>query len=108
METNFTQQEIMLNVDAGFLAKDLCLKNDTGKPDTRTEKEKIEEACWNGLLRDMMPDIFVRTDDNKDLTLWKVRQVDAVLELELANCPSVVDKYFSIHPTSFLTVQEEN
>ncbi|MEO5564301.1 MAG: hypothetical protein ABIR18_12725 [Chitinophagaceae bacterium] len=108
METDFTQQEILLNTKSSFLAKDWCLKNDTDKPDTRTEKEKLEEACWNGLFKEMIPELFKDTVDAKDLTLWKVREMGSFLELELSTYPAAVDKYESINPSLFLTVQEYN
>jgi hypothetical protein len=104
METDFTQLEILLNTEAYLLAKDWCLKNDTGKPDTRTEKEKLEEAVWNGVLRDLIPELF----DSKDLTLWKVRNMGTCFELELSSYPAAADKYTSINPSLFLPVQEWN
>ena len=108
MDTNFTQQEILLNTSAGLLSNEWCLKNETDKPDNRTDKEKLEEACWNGLVRQLLPELFKTTVDTKDLTLWKVREIDMVLELELSDYPAAVDKYNSITPHLFLSVQECN
>jgi len=108
METDFTQQEILLNMDARFLTADWCLRNETDKPDTRTEKEKLEEACWNGVLREIMPELFRSSVDARGLTLWKVRNMESVLELELSDYPAVVDKYYSITPHLFLAAQEFN
>lgn len=107
METDFTHLEILLNTDAQFLAKDWCPKNDTGKPDTRTEKEKLEEACWNGVLRDVMPELF-ETENGKNLTLWKVKDMGTYFELDLSSYPAAADKYNSINPSLFLGVQEWN
>lgn len=108
METNFTQQEILLNTAATQLAKDWCPKTDTGKPDQRTEKQKIEEACWNGLIREEMPEIFVAAEENKPLALWKVQEMSAVLELELSDYPAIIDKYYSINPYIVMTEMNEN
>jgi hypothetical protein len=107
METDFTQIEILLNTDAHFLAKDWCPKNDADKPDTRSEKEKLEEACWNGVLREIMPELF-ETENSKNLTLWKVRDMGSYFELDLASYPAATDKYNSINPSLFLAVQEWN
>jgi hypothetical protein len=108
MDTDFTQQEILLNTDAGFLAKDWCLKNETEKPDTRSDKEKLEEACWNGVLQQVIPELFKITGDTSELTLWKIREEGTVLELELSSYPAAVDKYHSVNPHLFLAVQECN
>jgi hypothetical protein len=109
METNFTQQEILLNKGAKFLTNDWCLKQ---APDStnnnQTGSEKLEEACWNGLLKDIIPELFSLEKDTSKLTLWKVRQMSAFIELELADYPAATDRYFSINPYLFLTAEESN
>lgn len=108
METSFTQQEILINTNATFLAKDWCLKTDNEQASTKTEKEKLEEACWNGALRQLLPELFRTTVDAKDLPIWKIRELNEVFELELSDYPAAVDKYDSITPHLFLSVQEYN
>lgn len=109
METNFTQQEILLNKGAKFLANDWSLKQ---APDPANNNqagiEKLEEACWNGLLKDIIPELFSLENDTSKLTLWKVRQMSAFIELELADYPAATDRYFSINPYLFLTTEESN
>jgi hypothetical protein len=110
METNFTQQEILLNKGAKFLANDWCLKQapDPNANNNRTSSEKLEEACWNGLLKNIIPELFSLENDTSKLTLWKVRQMSAFIELELADYPAATDRYFSINPYLFLTAEECN
>jgi hypothetical protein len=108
METNFTQQEILLNKGAKFLANDWCLKQASDSAKNQTSSEKLEEACWNGLLKDIIPELFTLQGDTQKLTLWKVRQMSAFIELELADYPAVTDGYFSINPYLFLTKEECN
>ena len=108
METDFTQQEILLNTDASFLTADWCLRSETDKPDSRSGKDKLEEACWNGVLKELIPELFKSSVDAKGLTLWKVRNMESILELELSDYPAEIDKYYSITPHMFLAVQECN
>ena len=108
METNFTQQEILLNKGAKFLAHDWCPKQASDSNNNLSSSEKLEEACWNGLLKDIIPELFTLQGDTQKLTLWKVRQMSAFIELELADYPAATDSYFSINPYLFLTKEECN
>ena len=47
METNFTQQEILLMTGTSFAAGQLDQKNET---DQLSERQRLEEACWRNEL----------------------------------------------------------
>jgi hypothetical protein len=101
METNCTQQEILLLTGTSFTAAHLCKADD--KADSLTEKERLEEACWNGLLKTILPEVCPQAPDGGELYIWQVRAATFFLELELSREPIDIDKVFSIDPYSFLS-----
>ncbi len=107
METKSTTQEILLINGSSFLSREWCEKNNSTNPDKLTEIEKIEEACWNGILQELLPEIFNQTQKN-GFYLWRITITSSFLELELGQFPAESDKYYSLDPASFLSVQNNN
>jgi len=101
---NSTQQEILLMTGTTFSARQWCEK-DAGKQTDLTEKEQLKEACWNGLLQEMLPGIWEQTEGKKKLFLWDIKEGKSFIELELAEIPEEKDKYFSIDPYLFMHLQ---
>jgi hypothetical protein len=100
MKTNSTQQEILLITGTGFSARQWCEKNDQGQ-NQFTEKEQLQNACWNGLLPEMLPEICKPAKD-KDLYLWQITEATSFINLELGEVPGEIEKYHSINPYYFL------
>jgi hypothetical protein len=105
MKTNATQQEILLITGTQFSSRQICDKNDAAAQTNLSEKEKLEEACWNGMIKDMLPEIVEKTTDNKRLYLWQIKEGESYIELELAEFPQEKDNYFSIDPYALMSVQ---
>jgi hypothetical protein len=105
MKTNFTQQEILLMTGTSFSSRQWCEKNDQDSQNRLTEKEQLEEACWNGLLPEMLPEIYGQTCGKTKLYLWQIREAVSFIEIELGELPADKEKYFSIDPYSFLQMQ---
>jgi hypothetical protein len=108
MKTNYTQQEVLLMTGTTFLSGHLCGNTDSAEQKQLTEKERLEEACWNGLLQSVLPEICSPAADGGILYLWQVREGSSFLELELCEVPAVLDKYLSIDPYFFLEIQSFN
>lgn len=105
MKTNsILQQEILLITGTSFSTREWC-ENDSGKQNNFNEKEQLENACWNGLLQTILPEIFVRTDENKILALLEIREGISFIELDMRETQEEKDKYFSIDPYSFIYLQ---
>jgi hypothetical protein len=105
MEANSTQQEILLITGTSFTSGFFCKTDDPQNSKGLSEKERLEEACWNGLIRTMLPEIFLKTPDGSALFLWQIREAASFLELAFSEAPAVIDRYFSITPYSFLSTQ---
>ena len=103
MKPTSIQQEILLLTGTNFSSRH-CYEKDDNNQNHLTEKEQLEEACWNGRLPDILPEIYENTDGNKKLYLWQIRETRSFIEIELGELPEAIDKYSSIDPYSFLPV----
>lgn len=108
MKKNSTQQEVLLLTGTNFSNRQWNTKDEIASKKL-TDEEKLEEACWNGLLPEMLPEIFAETlAAKKKLYLWQVKEGASFLELEMGEYPETKDNYFSIDPYSFLAFRCSN
>jgi hypothetical protein len=105
METNYTQQEILLVTGTSFTSGYLCQNNETPNNNNLTDKQRLEEACWNGMLQTMLPEILLKAANGGLLYLWQIKEASAFLELDLSEVPRAIEQQFSIDPYSFLSTQ---
>lgn len=94
-----TQQEILLVTGTHFLSGQSFERG--GKQDHLTEKEKLEEACWNGLLQEMLPELC-EVPSNYKLFLWQIKEAISFIGIELCEYPEEKEKCLSIDPYAFL------
>ena len=104
METNFTQQEIMLRTGTGFLSKQFSDTSDQPDCDQLIEKEKLKLACRNGLLSGMLPEIFEQHSVNRKVYLWEMLEGSLFIELKSEKAHTELEMEFSIDPYSFLAM----
>jgi len=106
MANELIQQEILLMVN-NSLTKQLLHK------DTRDEKtpyiiaEQLEDACWDGMLEDMLPGIIENNNGSK-MFLWHVKHKNDCIELELGEYPQQPDLFYTINPRGFLMAKNFN
>lgn len=105
MKTNIIKQEILLMITT-FSQKEFCRKN--APENFCSQAEQFEEACWNGLLDEMLSGIVARSASGKRLSLWHIRHSKFFLEIELCDYPQVIEKYLSIDPYIFLPDMPQN
>ncbi len=96
-----TQQEILLMTGTGFSAREWAEKNVDDK-NKLSATEQLEEACWNGLLDEMIPEIIEKTIEGKKLFMWHIRHCKSFLEIELGESSSFIAGEFSIDPYLFV------
>jgi hypothetical protein len=104
MKNNSTQQEILLLTGTTFSTRECCEK-EGGKQNFPTEKERLENACWNGLLLEILPEVYSNIGDDKKLFLWQIKEGKSFIELDLGEIPEDIEQRFSIDPYSFLHCQ---
>ena len=107
MNDNATQLEILLLTGTTFLSRQWYEEEYPDKKSTLSEKEKLEEACWNGFLPEMLPEICGAHNSTK-LYIWKIRDAATFLNLEMGQFPQEVQQIFSIDPYYFLHLSSPN
>ena len=101
MKTDSTQREILLVTNNFFAQREWCnieMNNDKN----RTSQEQMEEACANGLIYEILPEIFEAPKD-KQLYLWQIRPGFSFLQLQYGEFPLAIEKSTSIDPHDSLS-----
>jgi hypothetical protein len=100
---NATQQEVLLMTGTSFTSGQLAKKDSNSGTNNFSDIEMLAEACWNGLLPELLPEIFNEDITTKKSYLWQIREGNTFLELEWASFPKKKDNFFSIDPYDFLS-----
>ena len=95
------QQEILLKTNSYFAHKQWAVKdsNDSAK---LTLIEQLEKACWDGLVKELIPELDITLDTNKKLWLWQIHETRSFLALDFYESPGVKQKESSIDPYIFV------
>jgi hypothetical protein len=100
MKTKTVSQEILLMTNSTFAAREWCEKDVSGN--ASSVGEQLEEACWNGLLDELLPGVIERSTSGKKLLLWQITQCSSFLEIELCESPAQTNSALCINPHLFL------
>ncbi len=99
MKPDLTQQEILLVANTTFFKRQLCETGTT--TDSQLGLDAFEEACWNGMLDELAPEIIHKPAPGHKLFLWETRKGQAFLQIVLSEIPLPMEKEFSIDPNVF-------
>lgn len=102
MKPHLLQQEILLLATTTFSNR-LWQAKDWQDDDQSSPADQLEEACWNGLLDDLLPELLRKTAYWKKLFVWQIRQYESFLQIELCEHPEIIARKASINPYLFLT-----
>ena len=103
METNTSQQEILLIKNSSYSRRQLLTKNALEDRQKLAPNEQLEAACWNGWLSAMLPEIVDTSATGEKLYLWQIMQAKSLLNIELCESPQMQDIQYSINPYVILT-----
>jgi hypothetical protein len=101
------QQEILIVTGTSFSSNQCAIKLKNNNK-IYTETEYLQEACWDGQLPRMLPEICPWAFENKDLYIWRVQENKSTIEIDIADAPGSMEKDLSIDPTSFMPVRLMN
>ena len=104
MANESTQQEILLVTGSGFANRPYTEKDSSESAKNLSQQDKFKEACWNGLLKDILPEVFALSNSSEKIFLWQMRECRHVLSLELASGPCEIVLHASIDPYCFSDV----
>jgi len=105
MKEKNTKQEILIATGTSFAARDLSDINSASS--RQSQAEKLEEACWNGLLEEWFP-LLAESRNGQKLFLWKVFVSHKFLCMELAESPDSREPSHSVNPYLFVSRMNKN
>jgi len=108
MEEQTTQQEVLLLTGTNFSARQHIENQDLNNNRHLNENEQLEEACWNGLLPAMLPEICAGIIKDQPVYIWKIREGNAFLEVEIGNVPAELEAYYSLDPYAYALSRNYN
>jgi len=108
MGRNSAYQEILLIRGTSFVTEELSKKDGARHNNHLFDNERLEEACWNGMLQTRLPEIFSEAPDGRGFFLWQIKEAESFLVLELGEAPTGVDGYSSIVPYLFVAAQNHS
>jgi len=101
MKKQHIQQEILVPTRTTLANKVLSETNDINK--NATPVEKFEEAFWNGLLKEIFPELIpYSSDDPEKIFIWGIYAGKSYLLVDLADAPGTIESLLSIDPHLFL------
>jgi len=108
MKTLLINHEILLFTTTTFSKRELCELNEEGREKYFTSTEKLEAACWNHLLDELLPEIMPEPYFNSKLFLREVITRKSYLKVSMGVKPSVIHEQFTLDPHFFLFRKEMN
>jgi hypothetical protein len=101
MEPNNVQQEILLNTDTQFAHRQWTDKDST-EAENLNPIEKLEKACWDGLVKELIPELDITLHTEKKIWLWQVHETQSFLALNFYEFPGPMENEASIDPYLFM------
>ena len=98
---NTMQQEILLMTNSSLSKRNLCEKNSSESANHFSNVERLEQACWNGMLDDFLPGLVIKAE-GKTLFLWEIQAANSFLHIDLCDELAFPNKEFSVDPYFFL------
>ena len=109
MKQQHIHQEVLVFTATSHSRKVLCETNNNDKNENMTPAEKLEQACWDGLLNEMFPEII---DSGSTLSpkmfIWGIYPGKSFLLIDLADTPGGIDSVYSVDPYLFLPELNSN
>ena len=95
MKPKHVHQEVLIFKNTTLSQKTLCIKNISKTHNSAIED--LEEALWDGLLNELIPEMMPSIWDVK-IVIWGVYAGEFYLLIDLADSPGNTESIFSIDP----------
>ena len=105
MKPQRVHQEVLIFTNTTLSQKALCRNNYSNKNNSAIEE--LEEAVWDGLLNELVPEIMPATQNSK-MAIWAVYAGKFYLLIDLADSPGTPESIFTIDPNVFLAIKNMN
>lgn len=108
MKNRSINLEILLISNAGFFNREWSELNSNKNDKQLSQREKLIHLCWNGMLKEMIPELLQNQPGKKPLTLWEINQSGNMLDLRYGDIDREVNDEWSINPYVYLTFANAN
>lgn len=108
MKNTSTNQEILLLSNSSYFKRDWVDLTGNKKDKQLSQKEQLIMLCWNGMLKEMIPEIFQMKAGKKPLTLWEINESGNMLDLRFGDMDEEMNDEWSINPYVYLTFANPN
>ena len=98
MKPQHIHQEVLIFTNNTLSQKVLFKKNSSNNNSSATEE--LEEAFWDGLLNELIPEIMPSSPHPK-MFIWGIHTGKFYLLIDLADTPAVTESVLSIDPHLF-------
>ena len=105
MKPQHVHQEVLIFTSTSLTQRTLYKKDSSSKDSSAIEE--LEEAFWDGLLNELVPEIMPATRDMK-MVIWGVYAGEFHLLIDLAESPGVPQPVFTIDPNLILSIKNMN
>ena len=103
MEPEMIKQEVLLFTGTGYYNRQICIRNSDGESNSDyTVKEKLEKACWDGTLYEMLPELAGGSARLKEGNIWNTTSGENFLFINMDPCSVTAGKQTSINPYFFM------
>jgi len=101
MKPIITQQEVLIKTDTQFAHRQWADKDSPGAQNLYAI-EQLEKACWDGLVKELIPELDLLRDMTKKLWLWQIHTTQSFLALDFYEFPGPKQREYSIDPYLFM------
>ena len=108
MKNTSTNQEIMLLSNSSYFKRDWVELTGNKNNKQLSQKEQLILLCWNGMLKEMIPEIIQSAAGKKPLTLWEINESGNMLDLRFGDMDEEMNDEWSINPYVYLTFANPN
>jgi len=108
MKAYNAQQEILLVIETNFSSMLWSESNQYSFASFISQNDYIEDACWNSILSEVLPELSQMQCPKQDLYLWEIRTCDHILKLCFAESVFERDNYLTIDPYLFRKILTYN
>jgi hypothetical protein len=97
-------QEILFFTNTSFASRELCnVDTENSEGGFMSTHERLEKACWDGMLGEMLPDLAGAGHSKEAGLIWKIIAADNFLCINMGAYNEPVTDESSIDPYCFIS-----
>lgn len=108
MKPQTTNQEILLITGTSFSSRQFSRKDaDSNGGTDYSTLEKLESACWDGMLNELLPELAGYSSNGNRNFIWNIVSGVHFIRISIGSCPMPekngmsVDPYFILSSISY-------